>query len=201
MLRLPFQSPSDLPASLSAARAVLAEHGIIALPTESSYGLAVDPRDRVAVKRVFELKGREKGKDLLVIAGSLAQIDGLVHWPAFWRSRLEAVWPAPLTVILPTREELAASSGAALAVRLPAHALVRGLLLRVGPLTATSANRSGTAPLTTAQAVAEELGEDLALLLDGGPVPGGAPSTLLDLRGARPRLLRPGPWQIPADWM
>lgn len=201
MLRLPFDLPRDLPASVAAVRAVQAEHGIVALPTETSYGLAVDPRDREAVGRVFELKGRDTEKALLVVAGSLTQLDSLVRWPDPWRSRLEAVWPAPLTVILPVREDLAAAGGATLAVRLPAHTLLRSLLLRVGPLTATSANRSGEPPLTTARAVAAELGEDLALLLDGGPTPGGAASTLLDVSGARPRLLRPGPWPVPPDWV
>lgn len=200
MLRLSFDSPRDLPASVAAVRAVQMTHGIVALPTETSYGLAVDPRDREAVGRVFALKGRDTEKALLVVAGSLAQLDGLVCWPGPWRSRLEAIWPAPVTVILPVRDDLAAAGAATLAVRLPAHALLRSLLLRVGPLTATSANRSGESPLTTARAVTTELGEDLALLLDGGPTPGGAASTLLDVSGARPRLLRPGPWPVPENW-
>jgi L-threonylcarbamoyladenylate synthase len=199
ILRLPFRAPAHLPAAVAAVREAVAAHGVVALPTETFYGLAVDPADAEAVARVFALKGRDFGKALLVVAASLDQVDRLVSLDAARRAALSAAWPAPLTVVLPLRRPLAAAAGS-LAVRIPDHALLRSLLARVGPLTATSANRSGAPPSVTAGAVAAALGDEIALLLDGGETPGGAPSTVLDWTTERPVLLRPGAWQAPLDW-
>jgi L-threonylcarbamoyladenylate synthase len=193
MIRLPFTSPAHLPAAAAAVRETLAAHGVIALPTETFYGLAVDPHDEVAVGRVFAIKGRDAAKALLVVAASLAQVERLVVLDDRRRTALAAVWPAPLTVVLPQRLPLAASPGT-LAVRVPDHPLLRSLLARVGPLTATSANRGGVPPCVDAAAVAAALGGEVDLLLDGGPAPGGAPSTLVDWTGGEPVVLRPGAW-------
>jgi L-threonylcarbamoyladenylate synthase len=173
-------------------------HGVVALPTETFYGLAVPPDDPVAVARVFTLKGRPAEKALPVVAASLAQLGPLAVFPEAWRRRLEAAWPAPLTVVLPSGTGFA--GGGNVAVRVPAHRLLRALLASVGPLTATSANRSGGPPLSRPQDVARLLGAGLALLLDGGEAPGGLPSTVVDLSGELPRLLRQGAWQVPSEW-
>jgi L-threonylcarbamoyladenylate synthase len=159
----------------------------------------VVPSDGDAVARIFALKGRSAQKALPVAGASLAQLSGLVRVPERWRERLEAAWPAPVTVVLPTVVPLP-SGGATLAVRVPDHALLRALLEAVGPLTVTSANPSGAAPLARAGEVASALGPDLALLLDGGDTPGGVPSTLVDLTGEHPRLLRQGSWTPPPGW-
>ena len=108
---------------------------------------------------------------------SIAQVEELVVFTEHWYGRLAAVWPAPLTVVLPARRAVSAG-GATLAVRVPAQPLLRALLSCLGPLTATSANLSGTAPHTSPDAVAAELGLHLAVLLDGGPTPGAPASTL-----------------------
>jgi L-threonylcarbamoyladenylate synthase len=199
MLEAPFFAPEDLPAAVVAVRAALAEHGVVALPTETFYGLAADPEDPVAVGGVYALKGRPGEKALPVVGASLAQLAALASFPGPWVGRLEAAWPAPLTVVVPARRPTAAG-GDTLAVRVPAHPLLRGLLAAVGPLTATSANRSGEPPATSPRAVATALGDGLALLLDGGETPGGAPTTLLDLTAVAPRLLRPGRWTAPPEW-
>lgn len=199
MLHLPFSDEHDLSAALQAMREAQHGHGVVALPTETFYGLAVPPNDPVAVDRVFALKGRPAEKALPVVGASIAQLDPLVVLPKGWRGRLEAAWPAPLTVVLPAATTLAAG-GRTLAVRVPAHPLLRALLASVGPLTATSANRSGGSPLARAGEVARVLGDGLALLLDGGDAPGGLSSTVVDLTRGVPRIVRQGAWRPPPEW-
>ena len=199
MLHLPFSDERDLSAALQAMREAQHDHGVVALPTETFYGLAVPPDDPVAVDRVFALKGRPAEKALLVVGASIAQLDPLVVLPEGWRGRLEAAWPAPLTVVLPAAMTLAAG-GRTLAVRVPAHPLLRALLASAGPLTATSANRSGGPPLARAGEVARVLGDGLALLLDGGDAPGGLSSTVVDLTRGVPRIVRQGAWRPPPEW-
>ncbi|HVN75651.1 MAG TPA: L-threonylcarbamoyladenylate synthase [Thermoanaerobaculaceae bacterium] len=201
MVRLPFTSAGHLSDAVRAVREAVASHGVVALPTESSYGLAVDPWDALAVERIFEIKGRPPEKALLVVGASLAQLEHLVEVPPPWRERLLAAWPAPVTVVLRSPGGLAAAGGGfSLAVRVPAHELLRGLLEAVGPLTATSANRSGGPALLRADDVAAALGQGVTLLLDGGATPGGAPSTVVDLTADPPTVLRTGAWRPPAAW-
>lgn len=198
MPRLPFRSPADLPAAVAAARDVLAGHGVIALPTETFYGLSVDPADAPAVARLVALKGREADKRLVVIGAAFSQLAELVEIPAELERWLRTVWPAPLSVVLPSRRRLAAA-GATLAVRVPDHELLRALLERTGPLTSSSANRSGEPPATSADAVDRAFGDRLDLLLDGGATPGGLPSTLIDACGKELRVLRAGAWRTAPD--
>jgi L-threonylcarbamoyladenylate synthase len=196
MPRLAFRSPADLPAAVAAARDVLAGHGLIATPTETFYGLSVDPADGQAVARLFALKGRDADRRLLVIGANLEQLGELVEIAPEIRRWLDAVWPAPLSVVLLARRPLAAA-GATLAVRVPGHGLLRALLEHTGPLTSSSANRSGAPPATSADGVDEAFGERLDLLLDGGATPGGLPSTLIDACGNELRVLRAGAWPTP----
>ncbi len=195
----PFRVAADLPLAVAAVREALARGEVVAVPTESSYGLAVRPDDLDAVARVFDLKGRDAGKALLVIAGSVEQAEELVEIADPWRERLGGAWPAPLTAVLPARRPLPAG-GATLAVRVPAHVLLRRLLLRVGPLTATSANRAGEPPAESAADVVSALGDSVGLILDGGRCPGGAPSTLVDCCVQPPRVLRAGAWTPDPAW-
>jgi len=195
---LPFTRREDLPAAVAAVRAVLASHGVTALPTETFYGLAVAPDDQSGVARVVALKGRPSEKALPVVGASLAQLEALVTVAEPWRSRLLEVWPAPLTVVLPLARPGVAFG--TLAVRVPDHGLLRILLAEVGPLTATSANRAGAPPLDDAAAVSRDLGRGLALLLDGGRTPGGLPTTLIDLSVSPPRKLRAGSFEPPRSW-
>jgi L-threonylcarbamoyladenylate synthase len=194
-----FRRAGDLPAAVAAVREAIATSAVTALPTETFYGLAVAPRDEDARARLFALKRRAVEKALPIVAASLAQLEELVVIPERWRRRLLEAWPAPFTVVLPAVGALP-RGGATLAVRVPEHRLLRALLVQVGPLTATSANRSGLPPLDDPREVAKELGHGLALLLDGGPTPGGAASTLLDLTTTPPRLLRAGPFAPPPEW-
>ena len=181
--------------------AAIARGAILAVPTESSYGLAVDPRDAVAVERIFLLKGRRKTEALPVVGASADAFHRLGVEPRepslLWASRL---WPVPLTVVVPLHEPIPASAGEkTLAVRVPAHEGLRTLLAAIDrPLTATSANPSGEMPYLDATEVAawfEAAGVD-ALVVDGGLLPGGPPSTLVELVGGRPRVLRQGRFQV-----
>lgn len=179
------------------AAEVLAAGGLLAFPTESSYGLGVDPLDPRGVEAIYRLKGRERGKALPVVAADITQLLALGVEPAAealaWaRSR----WPAALTVVLPLAAPIPASGGVStIAARIPAHAGLRALLGEIGhALTATSANPSGEPPLTDPNDVRSWLaasGESY-FVLDGGPTAGGLPSTLVELRDGEVVVLRKG---------
>ena len=192
MRRLPFTDCEQTVAVLSAAAEEIDRGGVLLLPTESFYGLGADPRRAAAVERIYTLKERPPGLGLPVLCADWEQVEALVVVPESHRVKLSRLWPAPLTVVLPCRAEIAAASGATLAVRIPAHALLRALLYRVGPLTGTSANRHGDPPCTEVDGALRSLAEEPDLVLDAGPTPGGEPSTLVDLATARPRILRAG---------
>lgn len=196
---LPFRTAIDVAAASEAAAEVLSRHKIVALPTETFYGLAVRPDDAEGVAAVFSVKRRPSERSLPVIASDMGQVEQLVNVPDLWRRRLGSTWPAPLTVILPARRPLACAAGT-LAVRVPAHDLLRTLLGGLGPLTATSANRSGAAPITLVEEVCETLGESVGLVLDGGTTAGGQPSTIVDCCTDPPIVLRQGAFCIPPDW-
>jgi len=191
-----------LPAiGLPAARATLAAGGVLAFATESSYGLGVDPRSAAGVEALYRLKGRERGKALPVIAADLAQIEALgvaAEAPALLWAK--ARWPAALTVVLPIVRPLPASAGGAtIAVRVPARETLRGLLLALGTaLTATSANPSGGEPISDPTALADWLSRsgERFHLIDEGVAPGGDPSTLVELAGGAPKVLRQGSYRV-----
>lgn len=176
-------------------RALVARGGILAIPTESSYGLGADPRNRDGVESVYRVKGRERGKPLPVVVADLAQLADLGIDPDLPILKpLSACWPAPLTVVLPTARPLpAAAGGSTLAVRIPGHAGLRRLLAELGHgLTATSANRSGGEPILDPEEAAGLLAGEDAAVVDGGVLPGGPPSTLLEFRESGPVVLRTG---------
>jgi L-threonylcarbamoyladenylate synthase len=186
------------PEEMSRLGEELARGGVAALPTETFYALATDPTSERGVSRIYEIKRRDDGKPLLILFADRGQLERLGVDVA--PSRLERflrLWPAPLTVVFPLRAPIAASRGSAtLGVRMPADPAVRELLDAVGPSTGTSANRSGEPPLADPDAVARQL-PDIDLLVDGGPAPGGAPSTIVDATVEPPRVLRPGAFRWP----
>ena len=198
MLLLPFGAPADLPAARASVRMALANHGVVAIPTESSYGLAANPFDPKGVAAVFLAKGRSAEKALPLVAASLAQVELFAVVEPAWRRRLSSAWPAPLSIVLTTRS--ADMPGPTVAVRVPSHPLLCGLLHATGPLTATSANRSGEPPALAGDVVAAVFSASVALLLDGGVLAGGPPSTVVDASGPIPRLLRAGAFTVPPEW-
>jgi len=201
MIRFDFVDPSDTKNALAAVAEVVASGGVILTPTESYYALAVDPGRPIAVERVYALKGRPDGLALPVVCSDWGQIDSLVEISDAHRVRLSRIWPAALTVVAPCRAAIAAASTATLAVRIPAHEMLRALLYRVGPLTATSANRHGESPSVTADGALKSLQGRPDLVLDGGELAGGQVSTMIDLSSDEVREIRPGPvvWDEPFD--
>lgn len=190
---LPFRLQDDLAEALSEAKRCLANGGVVLVPTETFYGLACDPWSEKGVSRVLELKERPRDMALPVLAADWAQVDRLTQVPEVWRGRLKAQWPGPITAILRTRTRLPASLMTTVAIRIPGHGLLRHMLAETGPLTGTSANRHGDSPAVTVEEATMSLIGEPDLALDGGPSPGGQPSTLVDLTGVRARILRQGP--------
>ncbi|MBM3532759.1 MAG: threonylcarbamoyl-AMP synthase [Alphaproteobacteria bacterium] len=180
------------------AAAALAAGRLVAFPTETVYGLGADATSDEAVARVYEAKGRPVFNPLIAHVPDLAAAERLVVFTDSARRLARAFWPGPLTLVLPRAADcpvsLLASAGLdTLAVRVPDHPLALSLLRAVGrPLVAPSANPSGQLSPTTAQHVREALGGKVSVVLDGGPCRVGIESTVVDLSGERPVLLRPG---------
>lgn len=176
-------------------RRVLGENGLIALPTESFYGLAVDPFNEQALVKLWQVKGRSKGKPVLVLIGEGAQLNPFVrNIPPAATVLMNAFWPGPLTIVFPAALGLsdAVTAGTrSVGIRFSAWRPLCELLQRVGPLTGTSANREGMPPPTTAEEVRHYFGDALDLIVDAGPTPGGRPSTVIDVQGPI-RIIRDG---------
>ena len=178
--------------------AVAARGGVLAIPTESSYGLGADPRSRAGVEAIYRLKSREAGKPLPVVVADVGQLALLgVDSSGPEARRAARCWPAALTVVLPLEAGApplpAAAGGMTVAVRVPDHSDLRALLAATGPLTATSANESGAPPILDPRELAPLLAAAPdALVVDAGVLPGGPPSTLVVFDGPGFRILRPG---------
>jgi L-threonylcarbamoyladenylate synthase len=179
------------------SRHLLAGGGILALPTETFYALAVDPYQPRALARLFTLKERSPEKAVLLLVANREMAARAVRETPETGARLMArFWPGPLTLILPAAGDLpdlvTAGSGT-VGLRQPRQTVLVDLLAALGfPVTGTSANRAGRKPLTLALEVAREFGEEIDLILDAGPCPGGLPSTVVDVTATPPRLVRPG---------
>jgi L-threonylcarbamoyladenylate synthase len=182
--------------SIDRAVDALRHGGVVAYPTDTLYGLAVDPRSAAAVARLFALKGRDAASAIPLIAASLEQAREAGAFSDVHSRLAASFWPGPLTIVLPAAAVIAREllgAGSTVALRVPAHPIAQALAARLGfCITSTSANRTGEPAATTAQQVSNELMTGLDLVLDGGPSPGGAPSTIVDVTGDRPRLVRAG---------
>jgi L-threonylcarbamoyladenylate synthase len=185
------------------AAATLLGGGLVAFPTETVYGLGANALDAAAVQRIFAAKGRPASDPLIVHIAALEQLDGVAEEvPALARTLAQAFWPGPLTLVLKRRPVIPANVSAGrdtVAVRMPDHAVPLALARAAGvPIAAPSANMFTRPSPTTAAHVLEDLDGRIDLLLDGGPTPIGLESTVLDLNGTQPELLRPGGVSIEA---
>jgi L-threonylcarbamoyladenylate synthase len=169
---------------LTRAAQLLRGGGVVAFPTDTVYGLGADAADDLAQRRIYQIKGRPVGMPLILMAAAESQLAGWVHLDSRAEAIIRRWWPGPLTVILH------AKGGGTLGVRIPDHEIALELLRASGPLMTTSANLHGKDPAMTAGEAAELPG--LAAILDGGPAPGGTASTVLDLTGPEPHVLREG---------
>ena len=186
-------------ASLAAAAALLADGAVVAVPTDTVYGLAARLDDDAALGRLFAAKRRPATAPIAVLCATTAGARGVAtQWPPSAARLARRFWPGPLTMVLAAPPALAARLGATggVGVRVPDDAVCRALLEVTGPLAVTSANRHGGVPATTSEAVVASLGDDVAAVLDGG-VRDGVVSTVVDLTGPAPLVLREG--AVPAS--
>jgi L-threonylcarbamoyladenylate synthase len=176
---------------------VLHSGGIVAFPTETYYGLAVDPFNAEALRHLFSTKRRQQEKPILTLVGTEEQLPLLVQdIPPLFRVLMDLFWPGPLTLVFQARTSLPhilTGHTSTVGVRRSSHPVAQ-LLPKIfgGPVTATSANISGQAPATTAAQVGRQFNSAVTMILDGGRTPGGAGSTLVGIRGGRLQLLRDG---------
>jgi L-threonylcarbamoyladenylate synthase len=189
------ESPGTAP--IEEAASLLRAGRLVAFPTETVYGLGAHALDEAAVRQVFEAKGRPSTNPLIVHVAGVAEARPLAAaWPAAADRLAERFWPGPLTLIVPRVSHIPDTVTAGLgtvALRSPAHPIAQALLAAAGiPVAAPSANSFTRISPTTAAHVAKDLGDRIDLILDGGPTGVGIESTVLDLSGDTPLLLRPG---------
>jgi len=190
---------SSDPAALTLAADALRRGEVIAIPTETVYGLAVLPLP-APVERLVAAKHRSPDKGVQLLVDSIEQAAALTVLPAAAEQLARAFWPGGLTLVLDRRRDvdlpqLLGGGRATLGLRLPDHALPRSLARMLGPLAASSANVTGRPPATTAQMVIESLADVVSLVIDDGPVRGGVASTVVDCSGSAatsPVVLREG---------
>jgi L-threonylcarbamoyladenylate synthase len=182
--------------------------GVVALPTDTLYGLAADPFSAAAVSRIFAVKGRAAERALPLIAADVAQVEQhLGALPPAARRLAERFWPGPLTLLLPAPASLArevTGGTGKVGVRVPADGVARAICAAAQrPVTATSANVSGVPPTPDPDRVEQALGDRIDLLIDTGTTPGGAASTIVDVTGADPLLVRAGAisWDDIQAWL
>ncbi len=176
---------------------ILKAGGLVALPTETVYGLAADAENELAVRRIFAAKGRPSTHPLIVHLGEVHQISQWARSVPLAAEQLAAAfWPGPLTLVLPRSKrasDIITGGQDTVALRVPNHPLALAVLREFGGgLAAPSANKFGHLSPTTAQHVLSELGDEVDLIFDGGPCDIGVESTIVDLSTSTPRLLRPG---------
>ncbi len=181
---------------------VIEDGGIVAIPTDTLYGLATRALDESAVRRVFDLKGRPEGMALPLLVAQPEDIeDYAVEVPDVAWALVERFMPGALTVVLRKAScipDIVTAGRDTVAMRIPLHSVPRAIVRELGePITGTSANHSGGPGPTTAEAVRAQLGDGVDLLIDGGKTLEGSPSTVVDLSGDVPRVLRQGAISAP----
>ncbi|TFU06026.1 threonylcarbamoyl-AMP synthase [Polymorphobacter arshaanensis] len=192
-------------AGMARAVALLAAGEVVALPTETVYGLAAVAANGAAVARIFAAKGRPSFNPLIVHVADATQAATLVEVNATAAALMAAHWPGPLTLVLPLKPDapvagLVSAGLPTLAVRCPAHPVMQAAIAAVGPLAAPSANASGKISATHARHVLASLRGRIPLVVDGGPSQAGVESTIIGVDGDLVTLLRPGAVAAAPDW-
>lgn len=187
---------------LRAAAAAVRSGRLVVLPTDTVYGIGCDAFDSGAVRSLLSTKRRGPDMPVGVLVGSWSTVDGLVlSVPRTARTLIEAFWPGDLSLVLHHAPSLSwdlGSTKGTVMVRMPLHPVALDLLRDVGPMAVSSANRSGQVPATTADEAREQFGDDVGIYLDGGPSGDPVPSTIVDLTGDKPVVLREGSVSIDA---
>ena len=182
--------------ALSAASRAVQRGGLVVLPTDTVYGIVADAFDPDAVADLLAAKGRGREMPPPVLVSSAATLDSIaVGLPDWARALVERFWPGPLTLVCTQQPSLQWDLGdtrGTVAVRMPDHDVALALLARTGPLAVSSANKTGMPAATDADAAEEMLGDDVDVIVDAGPAPGGRASTIVDVTGETGRVLRRG---------
>lgn len=169
---------------------------LVVLPTDTVYGVGADAFDAVAVADLLRAKGRGRDMPVPVLVGSWSTIDGLVSMvDSRTRLLVEAFWPGGLTLVVRHAQSLTwdlGDSRGTVAIRMPLHPVAIELLEKTGPMAVSSANKSGHPPAQTAAEARAQLGDEVAVYLEDGPAPEGVASTIVDVTGTQPRILRVG---------
>lgn len=193
--------PAEREQGIAAAVAAVKRGDLVVLPTDTLYGLGCDAFDQRAVGSLFRAKARGRDMPLIVLVDSRKTFDGLVRrMPRPARVLADAFWPGALTIIVEHAPSLSWDLGetnGTVAVRMPLHPVALAVLREIGPMAVTSANTSGQPPAVTVAQAQEQLGRAVRVYLDGGPCPAGEPSTIVDLTGDYPRVVRSG--ALPAE--
>jgi len=192
-----FDCATELDRGVEAAVSALRDGALVVLPTDTVYGVAADAFDAMAVARLLEAKGRGRDMPPPVLIADPATLDALVaeRPPAWLQTMLEDLWPGPLTVVFRAQPSLTWDLGethGTVAVRVPDDERTRAVLRQSGPSAVSSANLSGRPAATSVDEAEAMLGESVRVYLDGGPSAGSTPSTILDVTGPVPRVLRQG---------
>lgn len=187
----------DREEAIEAASLAVRRGELVVIPTDTVYGVGADAFDPGAVRGLLEAKGRGRDMPPPVLVSSATTLDALAaSVPEYARRLVEELWPGPLTLVCNQQPSLRWDLGetrGTVAVRMPDHEVALAILQRTGPLAVSSANTTGRPAASTAEQAEEMLGEDVAVFLDAGQSPRTTGSTILDVTGAVPRLLRAGP--------
>ena len=198
MTSAPFatESEEDRESAIEAASLAIQRGDLIVLPTDTVYGVAADAFDPAAVSSLLAAKGRGREMPPPVLVSAVSTIDALaVNIPSYARALVEEFWPGPLTLVCHQQASLQWDLGdtrGTVAVRMPNHDIALEILERTGPLAVSSANRTGMPAATDAEQAMEMLGEEVAVIIDGGASPGSEASTIVDATGPQGRILRRG---------
>jgi tRNA threonylcarbamoyl adenosine modification protein (Sua5/YciO/YrdC/YwlC family) len=188
--------PDQREAGLKAAEGAARAGNLVVMPTDTVYGIGADAFNSPAVSALLAAKGRGRDMPVPVLVGSWSTLDGLArNVDDAARSLIEAFWPGGLSLVIQQAPSLAWDLGdtnGTVMVRMPMHPVALDLLRTVGPRAVSRATRSGRPPASPAAAAIAQLGMDVSVYLDGGEAPVGVPSTIVDLTGAAPRVLREG---------
>ena len=187
----------SLTATIRLASSIISKGGIVAFPTETYYGLAVDPFNEKALQRLFDLKNRPSSKPILTLINNPEQLPLLTHSiPSQYQSLMDRFWPGPLTLVFTARPAVSAiltGNTSTVGVRISSNQIAQALVDCFGaPITATSANLSGLNPASCPDEVKQQFGGQLDLIIDGGTTLGGSGSTIVGIDANRLKIIRPG---------
>jgi L-threonylcarbamoyladenylate synthase len=194
------KDPDERVIGLEIASRAISRGDLVVVPTDTVYGIAADAFTPDGVRKLLEAKGRGRSMPPPVLVGSVTTLDGIAtDIPEHGRRLVEEFWPGALTIICRQQPSLVWDIGDTadtVAVRMPDHEVAIDLLTSTGPLAVSSANLTGQPAATTCADAQDQLGDSVAVYLDAGTTPGAVPSTIVDLTGTTPRVVRPGALSI-----